>query len=359
MGKNNRKWTRWGSGNGTDGGWTWGNGNGGSWGGSSDGSWGGSNEGSAAGAEDAAAAPSQGKNWKCDACGLTTNCPWWWKCGRESCQAPWKPRDTSGTEAAATAATSAELTTTREKLATLTTILDPNDPALVTWADKVHALEQAQKTGVTTAERLRRLLLAQKQLESKQTAALAAMDKAKSELSKATTLLQSRMEECDSTVAEIAANALEIAEVTRSAAPQVAAPVNSDGTQLSMVQNLRAQIDVLTPDDLAEAGLDLASMGGFLGVFSKIQALLDRAAERSANVITITPPAAAPPAPAPIESTGGQPDPVRTVLPADGFSEEEEDKDELTDKGAAKRELVKAEKLLETVRVAEAGGSSG
>ena len=337
---------------------TWGGGQGGygTWGSSNGGSWGGSSAGSAAATDDTAAT-SQGKNWKCDACGLTTNCPWWWKCGRESCQAPWKAKDNTGTEAVTPAAASTqELTVAREKLAMLASILDPDDAALVTWATKVHSLEQAQKTSVSTAERLRRLLHAQKQLESKQTAALTAMDKAKAELAKATALLKSRMEECDSAVAEIAANSLEIAEVTRSASPQVTPVVNSDGTQLTMVQNLRAQIDVLTPDDLAEAGLDLAGMGGFLGIFSKIQALLDRANERSESV-TI-PPAAAAGAAQSSQIPIGQPEPVAQPRPADDDDEDDLD-DDVSSKGAAARELVKAEKLLEDTRAMDEVGSSG
>ena len=338
-------------------------------------SWGSGNAGAAT-----AYAPS-GKNWKCEQCNFTTNCPWWWRCGRESCQAEWAPKDDGnewGNSAAATPPK--ELIATREKLATLVSILEPGDPTLVKWADKVRLLEEAQKTGVSTAERLRRLLQTQKQLDSKQTSALATMNKAKEDLRKATAALKGRMEECDAVVADIAANTLEIAEVTRSATPAVA-PAPAQG-EINMVQDMRAQIDILLPSDLEEAGTDLAGVGHWFGMFSKLICLVDRAKTRTeeappggaapavevvapppAIIVVAPPPAIIAAAPASSQAPISQPDPVQrpsvSVAPPADTDDDEDDKMELSDKGAAKRELEKAEKLLEDVRVADAVGSSG
>ena len=360
MGKNNRKWTRWGSGNGSEGGW--------------------SSGGSSSGGTQKDAEPKQGKNWKCELCSYTNNCAWWWRCGRESCQADWVPKAANGNEGGTSTASAApnELATAREKLATLATILEPGDASLAVWADKVKSLEDAQKTGVSAAERLRRLLQTQKQHESKQTAALAAMAKAKAELAKATAALKGRMEDCEAVVADIAANTLEIAEVTRSAAPATS-PVATTGG-INMVQDLRTQIEILQPGDIGEAGLDLAGLGQFFVVFNKILCLLDRAKGRTDEAAPqpdSTTGAVEAAAPQPASTSGepassqipnGQPDPIqdptqhpsaRTLLPVDNWDDDDGDKEGLTDMGAALMEIEKAEKLLDEVCAADSAGSSG
>ena len=309
------------------------------------------------------------KNWKCEACAYTSNCHWWWHCGRESCGAPWAAKDVAPTTTSAETAAASELATARDELKALVIVLPEGHPTIVEFADKVKALEEAQKTGVSTAERLRRLLQSQKQLESKQAAAVAAMNKAKDELAKATVILKGRMEECDTVIQAIAANNLEIAEVTRSAAP-AAAPRPCAAT--NMCQDLRAQIDILLPSDLAEAGTDLAGMGQFFGLFNKVVCLLERAKSRE-EAIEIPPTAidvVAAPAATPTAATSsaavnllqpsqiapGQPNPFTQILPEDDEDESEDDQDAvMTGEGAASRELGKAQKLLDSFKAADVG----
>ena len=349
MGKNNRKWTKWGTGNGSEGGW--------------------SSGGSSSGGNQREAEPKQWqKNWKCEACAYTSNCHWWWTCGRESCGAPWAAKDAAPATSTEKANTASELATKRDELKSLVIVLPEGHPTIAEFALKVKALEDAQKTGVSMAERLRRLLQSQKQLEAKQTAALAAMDKAKVELAKATATLKGRMEECETMVDAIAANTLEIAEVTRSAAPAVD-PTGGPVVGTNMCQDLRKQIETLLPSDLSEAGTDMAGMGQFFVMFGKIMALLERAKTREAAPPPEVPAAApAPAAPVAVATThtaflgssqipSGQPNPFTQVLPVDDEDESDEDATDspMTGDGAAARELAKAEKLLESIKATEVG----
>ena len=236
------------------------------------------------------------------------------------------------------------------------------------------ALEDALKSGVSPAERLRRLLQTQKQLEAKDVAAKAALNKQKVELAKATAAIKQRMNDCDEAASAMAANTLEIAEVTRSAAP---ANEPAPGVATDMCQDLRLQIETLLPSDLSEAGTDMAGMGQFFVMFSKIQALLERAKTREvapppvATAGTATPVAAVGTAAAPAAASSaaiallqpseiqpGQPNPFTQVLPADDEDSEDDPDETMAGAGAAERELAKAEKLLESFKTTE-GGSCG
>ena len=336
-----------------------------SWGGGNGGydarAWGGSKAATDTGATQK---PWQPKNWCCEACGNTNNAHWWWTCGRDTCGAEWTPKvkDEAGAAASQETAAANELNSARDELKSLVVLLPEGHATILEYADRVRKLEEAQKTGVSTAERLRRLLQAQKQNQAKQTAAVAAMNKAKTELTKATEVLKERMEECDRAIQEIAANTLEIAEVTRSAAPAS----RPDLGPTNMCQDLRQQFDTLTPTDLAEAGTDMAGMGQFFVMFGKIMALLERAKTREEAVDppVITSPAAPAAASAvslnllqPSEIPPGQPNPFTQVLPVDDEDEDSEEDDDatMTGEGAAKRELAKAEKLVEGFKTAEVG----
>ena len=322
-------------------------------------SWGGSNSGASQDASQPK--PWQQKNWKCDTCGYTSNCHWWWTCGRATCGAQWEPKGETVAATSAETTNAQELSTARDELKALVILLPEGHPTITEFATKVRALEEAQKTGVSTAERLRRCLQTQKQLASKESAALAARDKAKVELAKATAAMKARIDECEVAVQAIAANALEIAEVTRSAAPAV------DGdAPVDLCQELRAQVEILTPQDLAEAGTDMAGMGQFFTMFSKFMALLERAKTRevapppaatpSLTIMPVTP-AAAVAMLQPAEIPLGHPNPFTQILPEDDEDDEDEDDADaiMTGEGAAARELEKAEKLLEDIKAKETG----
>ena len=201
---------------------------------------------------------------------------------------------------------------TREELCCLVKLLPAGHATVTEYAAKVKVLEEEQKNSVSTAERLRRLLHAQKTMEGKQAAARTAKEKALETLAKASKALQERVEECQTITEEIAANALEVAEVTRSAAPDTTATASPT---ISMVQDLRGQIDILQPADLQEVGMDLAGLGTFFGTFGKVLALLEAAKERAAAAVDTLPTGAPPPpapAPAVISSQipAGQADPL-------------------------------------------------
>ena len=205
---------------------------------------------------------------------------------------------------------------TREELCCLVKLLPAGHATVTEYAAKVKVLEEEQKNSVSTAERLRRLLHAQKSMEGKQAAARTAKEKALETLAKASKALQERVEECQTITEEIAANALEVAEVTRSAAPDTTATASPT---ISMVQDLRGQIDILQPADLQEVGMDLAGLGTFFGTFGKVLALLEAAKLRAAAAVdtlpTVAPPPPTPaptPAPAVISSQipAGQADPL-------------------------------------------------
>ena len=202
------------------------------------------------------------KNWRCPVCSFTGNCPWWSKCGRESCGAAWAPKEAEApTPSSSAEPTKAqELAMTREELCCLVKLLPEGHATILEYASKVKALEDEQKNSVSAAERLRRLLQTQKSLEGKEVAARTAKDKAKVDLAKASAALRLRMEECEAVVAELAANALEVAELTRSVAPE---PTANTAGSIDMCQELRGQIDILQPSDLAEAGLNMSGMGEF------------------------------------------------------------------------------------------------
>ena len=230
------------------------------------------------------------KNWRCPVCAFTGNAHWWKTCGRASCGATWAPKHEDEDAPGRTdPSETAKLALAREELALLSKLLPEGHTTVREYACKVSALEDAQKNSVSPAERLRRLLQAKKTLEEKQVAAHTARDKAKEALATAATSLRSRMEECDTIVREIAANALDVAELTRSVAPEATA--NAAPT-IDMCQDLRAQIEILQPSDLDEAGLNMAGMGEFFGMFRKVLLLLERANHRSAA--PEEPPAVAP-----------------------------------------------------------------
>ena len=254
------------------------------------------------------------KNWRCPVCAYTGNCAWWSKCGRESCGAAWtpKPDDTPAPTSAAEPTKAQELAMTREELCCLVKLLPAGHATVTEYAAKVKVLEEEQKNSVSTAERLRRLLHAQKTMEGKQAAARTAKEKALETLAKASKALQERVEECQTITEEIAANALEVAEVTRSAAPDTTATASPT---ISMVQDLRGQIDILQPADLQEVGMDLAGLGTFFGTFGKVLALLEAAKLRAAAAVdTLPTDAPPPPAPAPAvissQIPAGQADPL-------------------------------------------------
>ena len=298
MGKNGGHWGKWNKAQ--DGAWN-------SW---SDGAW--SSDGGSQRTDD------KPKNWRCPVCAFTGNCAWWSKCGRESCGAAWtpKPDDTPAPTSAAEPTKAQELAMTREELCCLVKLLPAGHATVTEYAAKVKVLEEEQKNSVSTAERLRRLLHAQKSMEGKQAAARTAKEKALETLAKASKALQERVEECQTITEEIAANALEVAEVTRSAAPDTTATASPT---ISMVQDLRGQIDILQPADLQEVGMDLAGLGTFFGTFGKVLALLEAAKLRAAAAVdtlpTVAPPPPTPaptPAPAVISSQipAGQADPL-------------------------------------------------
>ena len=333
--------------------------------------------------------PEREKNWRCDECAYTNNCPWWTVCGRESCMGAkpdpkpqaaatkwdsWNNWSPSGwVDYSAPKPPDQLLLAARENLKAVAAIFPEGHAAVAEVAQQVHALEEAQKVTVPTSEKLRCLLYAQKELESKMTVTDKGVSDAAQVVKTASDALRKQMADRQAVQRELAANQLEVTALTRDVSA-------ADSPPGDIVQSLRSRVDVLSDDDFEDGGFAKAKLGLFFRGFAKLTALIDHAERRAAGNAGVAPPPTPTPtptiAPTPV-ATGAAVDPgfaavrVEALATNTGLdSEEEDDSDRDGDEtmkdgeASALAALEDANALLATstswvTTLTTAGGSSG
>ena len=240
------------------------------------------------------ARPTKPKNWRCPPCGFTGNSAHWTWCGK--CSTEWTPATPAATAGRTTAAAQEidELATARALLVSLKPLLAADDARLAEQVELVAKLEAAQVADVSTADRLRALLADATKLKKQKEYADAAVTAAVKAVETATELLQKKVRACEDATASFNANTLEIAELTR---PERIETVAADVTPM---QALRAQIETITPEKLAEQGIPGSDLTKFFSIFNVLMSAMKAAAPTTAAT-TEPPPTPTPtPTPAPV-----------------------------------------------------------
>ena len=168
---------------------------------------------------------------------------------------------------AAKSPTDHELDDTRAHLAALVTALPPGHATIDEYAAKVSELEARKVAEVPTTERLRALLADSSRLLKRKEAADAAVAAATVAVQKATTFLQTKMKDSETATADHNANTLEIAALTRPV--QVAHPPAPPP-----VVALRAEVDSIPAELLAQHGLTQEELTEFFMAFTRLSAAL-------------------------------------------------------------------------------------
>ena len=256
------------------------------------------------------ARPTKPKNWRCPPCGFTGNSAHWTWCGKCSTEwTPATPADTAGRLSAKDLANDAakspsdhELDDARAQLATLVAVFPPGHAYIDEYAAKVAKLESENVTHVSTADRLRALLADATKLKKQKEYADTAVTAAVKAVESATEVLQKKVKACEDATASFNANTLEIAELTR---PERIETIAADVTPM---QALRAQIETITPEKLAEQGIPGSDLTKFFSIFNVLMSAMKAAAPTTA---TTTEP---PPTPTPIPTPAAVVEPPRVFL---------------------------------------------